>query len=456
VRGDDPDHARRVERRSVGRSELAGENYAGGSLRRGLTGEGAHDAAPHVEYVSRALLQERLLQRPVAIGDRERRVVEGALGGGAGIDRPLGWLEQRLVVEQHQVRVEDRRLGLAGAAGDGLAVLLDRRTGGGDRLAEAFVLPLVGGAIRRRAERASKVVRGPGGDTGRRRHATQHVARLRGRGGRRCRRRRGRHARWRRRAACDPVTKSIIRKSLKSRDRIVGLGTGGTHEQRVAEPCAERDDVGQTGGAHRRAVGCLGHSYVGVEPAGGFDEPGRWTRVQADGVADVERGLHVPRGSRFRGGELPGLHRQGPARLGRYLLERRAAARRRRRSHRALDQRRLAQQYATRRILEQLHRELGAHQRAPQVHQNQDAIGRHRALDRRPHALGVGADHPRLLGAAGGLEGELLAAHLPGQGHDALRQRVAVRHHHDADHVRARRRGAGSRSDGPTFHRWRA
>ena len=166
--------------------------------------------------------------------------------------------------------------------------------------------------------------------------------------------------------------------------------------------------------SHRTAVRSLGDSNVGVEAADGLDEPRRRPRVQADRVAHLEHGLRV-RGWRgwslvdrsdVRDAELRGLHRQRPPRLGRHLLERRATARRRRGRHRALDQRRLAQQHLARRLVEQLDRELGAHQRAPEVHQHQHAVVGHRPLDRRAHALGVGAEHAGLVSATGRFERE--------------------------------------------------
>jgi hypothetical protein len=86
-------------------------------------------------------------------------------------------------------------------------------------------------------------------------------------------------------------------------------------------------------------------------------------------------------------------------------------------------------------LAQQLDRELGAHQRAAQVHQHEHAVVGHGALDRRAHPLGVGPEHAGLLGAPRGLERELLPAHLPRQRDDALGQRLAVRDNDDADHV---------------------
>ena len=91
--------------------------------------------------------------------------------------------------------------------------------------------------------------------------------------------------------------------------------------------------------------------------------------------------------------------------------------------------------HASRRVAEHLDRELGAHQRAAEVHQHEHAVGGHRPLDRRPDALGVGAEDAGLLHAAGGLERQLLAAHLARERDDALGQRVAMGDDDDPDHA---------------------
>ena len=101
---------------------------------RGLAGERAHDPPADVEHVRGALLEQRLGKRAVEPGDLLRRVVPGALGRRAGVDRLLRGVEHRLVVEQREVSVEDRGVGLAGAARHRVAVALDRGAGRGDCL----------------------------------------------------------------------------------------------------------------------------------------------------------------------------------------------------------------------------------------------------------------------------------------------------------------------------------
>ena len=147
----------------------------------GVPGERAHHAPADVEHVRRALLQQRLVERAVALGDARRGVVPRALGGGAGVDRLVGGLEHRLVVEQREVGVEDRGLGLAGARGDRVAVALDRGAGGGDALFESLTLArgVVRDAVGRRRGGAVQMVDRTDREPGRGGDAGQDIAGLR-------------------------------------------------------------------------------------------------------------------------------------------------------------------------------------------------------------------------------------------------------------------------------------
>ncbi len=148
VRGGDPSHERRIERGGIGGCELAGDDDPGSrSAGLGRPRERVDDPAADVEHVGRALLQQWLVERAVPLGDARGRVVPGALGGGPGADRVLRRLEHRLVVEQREVGVEDRGVGLARPGRHGLAIALDRRSRGGDRLARVA-------RVRGRADRA--------------------------------------------------------------------------------------------------------------------------------------------------------------------------------------------------------------------------------------------------------------------------------------------------------------
>ena len=85
-------------------------------------------------------------------------------------------------------------------------------------------------------------------------------------------------------------------------------------------------------------------------------------------------------------------------------------------------------------LREHLDRELRAHERRAEVHEDEHAVVGHRALDRRPHALGVGAQRPRLLHSPGRLERQLLAAHLACEHHHTLGQLAAVGDDDEPDH----------------------
>ena len=259
-------------------------------------------------------------------------------------------------------------------------------------------------------------------------------------------RRRGLPRRRRRRSAGrrrDAVAEALVGQRAQRRQRLGRLRARRAHHQRVAEARAERDDVGEARRAHRRAAAGLGHAHLGVVVARDADEQRRRPGVQPDRVADLQallrvggrRGLLLARRARrLLDAELRGLHGQRAARLGRHLLQGGAPARGHRRGHGALHQRGVAHQHAADGAVEHLDGELGAHERAAEVHEHEHAVVGHGALDRRAHPLGVGAQRPGLVHPARGLQLELLAAHLARQRHDALRERLAVGDDDEADH----------------------
>ena len=241
VRGCDSGDERRIQGGGVAGGELAGDHDAGRvCCARGLAGERADDSPADVEHVRRPLLEQRLLERAVELGDLLRRVVPGALGGGAGVDRLLRGVEQRLVVEQREVGVEDRGVGLAGAARHRVAVALDRFPGGGDSLVEAvtFEWGVVGDAVRWRAGGAVEVVDGAEREAGRGGDAGENVARLRRSnlssrlagwpaspgcgGGSGCG---GGARRWR--ASRHPVAEALVRQLGEGHQHVVRLRTRG-------------------------------------------------------------------------------------------------------------------------------------------------------------------------------------------------------------------------------------
>ena len=193
-----------------------------------------------------------------------------ALGGGAARDGRAGGVEQRLVVEQREVGVEDRRLGVAGAA---------RRPPARSR---AIASRAAASASSRRSRSrsgssaarsgggpagAAEVARGPDGDAGRgraRRRARRPApgaatsagsaagGGAAGAGGRR------------RRAAAMPSPKPSSASARSAVERLGGLRPRRGDDQGVAEARAERDDVGQARRAHGRAAALLGHADLGV------------------------------------------------------------------------------------------------------------------------------------------------------------------------------------------------
>ena len=186
VGGRDPAHELGVQARRVGRRELAREHDAGlGGAGALLAGDRGDDAAPDVEDVGRALAQQRLVERAVEPGDLLGGVVPRAAPRVAPAgDRGVRGVEQRLVVEQGQMGVEDGRLGVAGARGDrrrGRVAIASRAAAIASSQALALALGRVGRALGRRAGGPAEVARGPDGDPGRGRHAGEHVARRGGR-----------------------------------------------------------------------------------------------------------------------------------------------------------------------------------------------------------------------------------------------------------------------------------
>ena len=254
----------------------------------------------------------------------------------------------------------------------------------------------------------------------------------------------------------DAVAETVVRQLAQRPDRLGRLRPGRRHNQGVAEPRSEGDEIGEAAGPHGVAISRLRDAHVGVERLHERDEPSGRTGVKADRVADGQLGAGIrlagrrSRGcvgsaGRFRGNvvgvaDLSGLHRQRAARLGGHSVEVRPTAGSDGSRHRALHERRTTQPNRARRVVQQLDRELGAHQRAAQVHQHEHAVGGHRPFDRRSHPLGVGAQDIGLLESAGRLERQLVAAHLPGEAHDARGERLGVRHDDDPDHAPSRSR----------------
>ena len=169
-----------------------------------------------------------------------------------------------------------------------------------------------------------------------------------------------------------------------------------------------------------------------------LDDPSRRPDVEPEPVADRQPdGLAVADRGRFCRGlvvllaELCGLRRQRAARLRGDLGQLRAAARPRSSGNGALDERGRGQHHRPA-GLEHLQRDLGAHQRAPEVHQDEHAVVGTDAFDGRADALGVGADRA-VVDPAGRLDQHLAAAHLRGELGHTLGQPRAVGDENEVD-----------------------
>ena len=401
----------------------------------------------------------------------------------------MSGLEHRLVLEQRQVRVEDRRVGLAGARRDDVAVALDR--GRGRRRSPcsrrvSLARRVLSGAVRRRRGGAVQMVGradrepGRGGDagedvTGGRWRPAVRRRRYRRPGWLRAARRRWRRVRRLGRGRTggggsgDAVAEALVRQSLRSAASDFVAPEDPTRSPAACRRTVPRGPPRWSGwwrGPARlrrpwrptRRRRTAGRSRRSARPAARAGRSRCGPRATACGVRPVapgaaRSGVRAPSSDTT---ELRALHRERAAGLGGHLLERRATARRGRGRHRPLDQRRLAQHHPARRVAQQVDRELGAHQRAPEIHQHQHPIGGHRPLDRRharawrrcrAHPARRSPRRPRAPGPR-----------HPSRARARPRPRPArrcARHDHDPDHVqrplRARRRGAGNRSGGPIW-----
>ena len=102
---------RGVEGGGVGGCELVADDDPMWRLRLVLAvGQGEQNPAADVEDVGRPLCQQRVGQGAVDADEKFRSVVDRSFGGGPRRDRGPCGLQQRLVVQQRQVGVEDRRL----------------------------------------------------------------------------------------------------------------------------------------------------------------------------------------------------------------------------------------------------------------------------------------------------------------------------------------------------------
>ncbi len=383
-------------------------------------------------------------------------------------DPAAGRLEERVVVEEQQVRLEDRGARPPGPSRDVVALPRDLRPRARERLVERgqlLVVPTarepVGDGDLRCREPACR----PDRDARRRGQTVQHALGLRSlrprppmppAGPARLRRLR--------REVLGRFVEPALGELTDGLDRRVRLRAPRNDFQGMPRRRAEGRDGVQAAGAHRSASGGhVGDAHVRVERAGRLDQPRRRPCVEPVGQIDHDgdprlgavgrRRLERPRRPRAgdRGSGLPevgGLAGQTAPRLRRHLLEAPIEPRGDGRRDGAFHERGVRQQNRRAAILvEELDRHLGGQDRAAQIHQDQHAVGGPHRLDRGEHPHRVRPD--RVVGTvepAGRRHAHVLAAHLSCELGRALRERTAVRHQDDADHrlrpgSRARRSG---------------
>ena len=358
-----------VEPRRVAGREVARDEHArlGDARRRGLAGQVAQHAPADVVDVDRPLAQVRVVEP--AVRRRGRRARPRSTPPRRSRPPSIASLrraEQRGVVEQQQVRVEDRGLGLAGLLRRSAPARPRRRARAASRAASSRAH-----SVRRVAQRASSATSAP------RRAGAAAPGRSR------CPARRGRDARrpWRRET---PLQSGAARRAARGRG---GRGGGGRWRRRVAVLVAEVV-VGQLAQRGERGVGVgpagadarsswpwrtpsvisavrlrasagprpvVSSATVigGVEAGGGLDEARGRAGVEAERVRHVDAQLRRrPPATRPGAAGASGPRRRAarpscraPTRASAATSSSvRAGARARGGGDRALDQRRLAQQ----------------------------------------------------------------------------------------------------------------
>ena len=393
--------------------------------------------AADVAHVRGAGAQVLLVERV----ERGGRVVDGGRPGAGGGrrrvpgDPGLGVADQLRVVEQREVRVEDRGRGRPGVVPHAVAGACDvgPRRGQGGREA----LPLLRGTARHhRVEVRRGRPRLPGGpdaDARRGRHRPGGTGRLRRRG-------------WGR-------LPDVVERPPGERDQRVDGGSrtraGGPDLDVVAAPHPERGHPGQARRRHPAGSGRgVAQPDVGAGGAHQAGEPRGRPRVEPVRGADREPGGDLtgpgagrgrrpgPLGSRGAA-EVPGLRGQPGGGLARHLVAARPARRGHRRRHQPLDQRCGGEHDPLAHVVgQELQGELGREHRAAEVHEHDDAVAVVRLADRLGDRGRVGAEQ-RAVDAGGNGDPEVRALdHLPGEGDRRGGERARVRDDDEAGHAR--------------------
>ncbi len=328
MRGGDSLDELAVECRRVGRRQIGRDHDS--ALDHGPAASiAANELGDHLSSYTRHVFRPRpeivVVEAPVAgchgLGSRVPRLrrVEPVLEDG-----PSRRLEQRFVIEEEEMSVEDRRVVLARPGGDRLTCGLDllphalegalerlplrgriaRRTGRDLRLRRAKV---TGGSKRRSGRTGEPLQRAVAGACG-----------WRGTG----RRRRG--------SGLLPLVEIALgQRGQRSKD-LICLRPARRDEHLVALPHPERRQLVQTPPARGPTAGRhIGGGHIGVEAPSGLNEARCRARVQAERVPHLQRdsrgfviGAWLDRCLLLAGAEMGDLRLERAAGLGRHLLQR--------------------------------------------------------------------------------------------------------------------------------------
>ncbi len=421
----DGDHPAGVERGGLRRRQVGGDEHGPrghvgdqAAVGRAAPGQVGLDLAPDRPDVVRASPLVGVGQGGQRTGHRLDGLAPGGAGALPGGDAGAGAIEQVGVVEQQQVRVEHRRLGLAGDRGRVVAAAPDVLLGVGQRGVQQRLLRgwVTHGVVVRRRFRHRRKLPGPADrDAGRRRQRTgsRWWVRMGGR------RRAG--PRGCRSEVAEPVPGQVE----QALDGPFGVGTAGRHVDDVALLRAERSHPREAARGHGlAAAGAVAEADVGLEPPHRPDQDGRGPGVQpvrprhlepprhlersrrleppcrvGVGVGEgVRRVAHVDADGRVRGSgdhQVRLLGAERAPRLGGHPVPVGTAGRGHGGHAQPLDERSRAQRDALPQgRVEQVERDLGGEHGAAEIHEDDDAGAGVGSGDRVGDADGVGAEAP--------------------------------------------------------------
>ena len=434
-----------VQRDRVGRFEVADRQDPGGgepAVRRLDAEEFREDLPPDAPEIAGSLPQVGIVQL-VPDGRQLRDGISPRCRRAAIRDAVPRRAEERLILQEEQVSLEDRRLARADAHDRGLPLVGDVGANRGDRRVQtrALLLRRAGGPIRDGELGNVEMTHGSDGYPGGGRDADDRSLDGRGALG------------WRRfgdRQVLRGLVEAAIRERPDGIDRERRLRPPGDDLDPLPDRDPERGDRVEAARAHGTSAGRdVRHADVGIEGAGGLHQPRGRTGMEPVGEVDHDREPHLGPGgllgqraglvrcSRTRA-EVRFLARQSAERFLGHVVQRAAELRGDGGRNRAFDERRARESHlpATIRI-EELERHLRGQDRAPQIHQHEDAVLRPRLLQRSDDPGCVGPDRvflARRLQAAGRRDRQVRTSHLTRERRDALGHLVAVRDQDESDH----------------------